>query len=58
MRLPYLQGKVDYPWSKLLVYEVGQQGALKGPLCVEAAADQVQKLPAMAYSHLAYVCYK
>jgi hypothetical protein len=40
------------------VYEVGQRGALSGPFDAEADAGAVAALPAMGYSHLAYVCTK
>jgi hypothetical protein len=42
----------------LLVYEVGQQGALDGPLDAGADAEAVEQLPRMTYSHFAYVCVK
>ena len=45
-------------WSELLVYEVGQQGALFGPFSSRAQADEVASLPRERYSHFAYVCIR
>lgn len=69
-RLQYLL-KPPTPWSSVLVYEVGQQGAMNGPYECSSSSnnssggsssgDQLQeamKLPLMGYSHLVYVCYK
>jgi len=45
-------------WSSVLVYEVGQQGALVGPMDSVVDAEQVSTLPKLGYSHFAYVCFK
>ncbi|KAI8465537.1 MAG: hypothetical protein J3K34DRAFT_84741 [Monoraphidium minutum] len=64
-RLPVLaSGPAPVAWSSVSVYEVGQRGALAGPYEADlsaVAADggpEVAALPAMGYSHLAYVCVK
>jgi hypothetical protein len=57
-RLPALRSAPAARWSSILVYEVGQQGALAGPFDAEAQVEAVGRLPAMAYSHMAYVCNK
>ena len=60
-RLPVLTG-AGVEWSSVLVYEVGQRGALAGPF--EAVAGEpgggeaLARLPEMGYSHLAYVSVK
>lgn len=58
MRLPVLQG-TGLPWGSLIVYEIGQRGAMAGPfdlLVGDIAA--VEHLPSLGYSHFAYVCVK
>jgi hypothetical protein len=56
-RHPRLQASSERPWD-IVVYEVGQQGACSGPFSVEREPEVVAALPAMAYSHFAYVCTK
>ncbi|GBF98105.1 hypothetical protein Rsub_10851 [Raphidocelis subcapitata] len=55
-RLPLLSAAV--PWASVAVYEIGQRGALTGPFDSQADEEAVAALPAMGYSHLAYVCSK
>jgi SAM-dependent methyltransferase len=45
-------------WEELMVYEVGQQGALGGPYCSRTQAAEVARLPRERYSHFAYVCVR
>ena len=58
-RLHYLwPGRVG--WSRVHVYEVGQQGAMRGPYDVMADEGRgVDTLPPrLSYSHFVYVCSK
>jgi hypothetical protein len=57
-RLPYICTP-QLPWSQVAVYEVGQQGALVGPVVVsDSSKEDVARLPSLGYSHLVYVCTK
>ncbi len=46
-----------FPWARVRVYEVGQQGAQAGPF---DAGDEAQMaaLPRFSYGHFVYVCSK
>jgi hypothetical protein len=50
-------GQAAFRWRRVLVYEVGQQGAQAGPF---DAGDEAQMaaLPGFSYSHFVYVCIK
>ena len=45
-------------WRRVLVYEVGQQGRVVGPVDADADPAGAAAMPTLAYSHFAYVCVK